>query len=179
MKSLVADYSFNAALKTITIGSSEGSFSLEQILLITNVTTNAIIYNFADPLFGGSISNNVLTLDYNTTSMNNTDRLQIFVDKPNADQVALTALLQNGLVEIIRQLQSIRNDGGMADVSGRVRVAIETGSVGIAASQTLATVTTVGGVNNIAAIGSYAPQQMAMSQANQGWGNLRNKINIT
>jgi len=79
MKILFEDYTFNAATKQITFN-TPSSVSLEQLLLITNVTDNVIIYNFADPLFGGTISNNVLTLTYNTVSMSNSDGLQIFLD---------------------------------------------------------------------------------------------------
>jgi len=53
---------------------------LDSILLITNVTDNIIIYNFADPTKGGTVSDNVLTLTYDTSSMSNTDKLLIFYD---------------------------------------------------------------------------------------------------
>lgn len=79
MKILYEDYSFNASAKTITFNTLD-SISLEQLLLITNVTTNTIIYNFADSTLGGTVSGNVLTLNFNTTLMNNTDSIQIFLD---------------------------------------------------------------------------------------------------
>jgi len=77
MKRLITNYTFNKAAKTITFNDYT-SINLEQILLITNTTSNKIIYNFAN--LGGSVSENVLTLAYNTSSMNNTDKLQIFYD---------------------------------------------------------------------------------------------------
>lgn len=81
MKTLITNYSFNASAKTITFNGYT-NISLDSILLITNVTTNTIIYNFADPTLGGTVLNNVLTLTYNTGSMSNTDRLQIYYDDP-------------------------------------------------------------------------------------------------
>ena len=52
----VGNYTFDKTNKTITFLST-GTLSLEQILLITNVTDNIIIYNFADVtitiFFGG------------------------------------------------------------------------------------------------------------------------------
>ena len=48
MKILFEDYTFNAAAKQITFNTSE-TITLPQLLLITNVTDNLIIYNFADP----------------------------------------------------------------------------------------------------------------------------------
>jgi hypothetical protein len=54
--------------------------TLNQILLVTNVSNNSIIYNFADPAAGGYLISNVLYLSANTTSMADTDYLQIFLD---------------------------------------------------------------------------------------------------
>jgi hypothetical protein len=107
-------YSFNASTRKITI---RRPLKREQLLLITNVTTNTVIYNFSDPNLkatgfanfvgnasqgaGGTIinansyvtntslglagSNNdtwtEITLNYNTTSMGNSDKLQIIVDE--------------------------------------------------------------------------------------------------
>ena len=45
MKILFQDYTFNAATKQITFNTTE-SIKLENILVITNVTDNIIIYNF-------------------------------------------------------------------------------------------------------------------------------------
>jgi hypothetical protein len=83
MKKLISNYSFNAAAKTVTF-SDYGSITLENVLLVTNVTSNTIIYNFAQPTKGGTVAGNVLTLTYNTTSMSNGDKLQIYYDDPTA-----------------------------------------------------------------------------------------------
>jgi hypothetical protein len=82
MKKLISNYSFNASGKTVTF-SDYGSISLENVLLITNVTTNTVIYNFTQSAKGGTVSGNVLTLTYNTGSMSNGDKLQIYYDDPN------------------------------------------------------------------------------------------------
>lgn len=79
MKNLITNYTFSAASRQITF-TGYSSLSLNQILLVTNVSRNTIIYNFADPLAGGSITTNVLTLSADTTSMSNSDSLQIFID---------------------------------------------------------------------------------------------------
>lgn len=80
MKILVKPYSFDKATRRISF-TSYASIALENVLLITNVKDNAIIYNFADSTLGGSLaSNNILQLDYDTSSMGNTDPLQIFYD---------------------------------------------------------------------------------------------------
>jgi hypothetical protein len=80
MKTLTTTYSFTASPIGRVQITSYPNITLDQILLITNVTRNSIIYNFADPTRGGYLTGNVLTLSATTTSMLSTDRLQIFVD---------------------------------------------------------------------------------------------------
>ena len=178
MKTLIDSYTFNPSINKIVLN-EDVQIKIEQILLITNITDNTIIYNFADNSLGGTISGNVLTLNYDTASMSNTDSLQIFIDTPNVDFIALNDLLADGLSEIVHQLQSIRNDGGMADVSGRVRCNIETGTVNVGTATTVTGVTTVSTVSNIASAGGIGLQTSIMSMTNQGWGNIRNKITVT
>lgn len=85
MKILITAYTFDASAKTITF-TGYGTLSLESVLLITNVTDNIIIYNFADPTKGGTVATNVLTLDYDTTTMDDADDIQIYYDDPSATQ---------------------------------------------------------------------------------------------
>ena len=78
----------------------QGRFSTDEILLITNVTDNLIIYNFADANAGAEIvikdygsdedfqkylqttdAVTTLKLKYNTSAMSATDELQIFVER--------------------------------------------------------------------------------------------------
>ena len=77
MKVKIDKYDFDASAETVTF-SDYNSIDLDRVLLITNVTDNIIIYNFADSDKGGAVANNVLTLDYDTTSMSDTDKLLIF-----------------------------------------------------------------------------------------------------
>jgi len=80
MKSLLTNYTFTASAKQIFLSGVTYNIAQDQLLLITNVTRNIIIYSFADPAAGGYINNNVLTLSADTTLMANSDRLQIFFD---------------------------------------------------------------------------------------------------
>ena len=77
MKIRPLSYTFDASAKTITCSSFS---TLDGILLITNVTDNVIIYNFADPTKGGSLTSSTLTLVYDTSSMSDSDSLLIYVD---------------------------------------------------------------------------------------------------
>jgi hypothetical protein len=81
MKKQITTYSFDASARTITF-SDYGSIRLDSVLLITNVTDNIIIYNFADTSKGGSADTNILTLEYNTATMDDTDKLMIYYDNP-------------------------------------------------------------------------------------------------
>jgi len=82
MKILVKNYTFNPGVANSGTVQFTGysSLTLNQILLITNTTRNVIIYNFADPTVGGSISGNTLTLKADTSTMSSGDALQIFID---------------------------------------------------------------------------------------------------
>ena len=83
-------YTFSPSTKTITIPQY---IPRERLLLITNVTTNQVIYNFSDPTLkassytasiGASMADTTtIVLQYNTASMSSTDKLQITIDEPN------------------------------------------------------------------------------------------------
>ena len=82
-KKLIYNYTFDASAQTIVI---KGLYKLRTLQLITNVTDQTIIFNFADTNKGGTTSYNsttdetTITLEYNTTTMSDSDELQIFVD---------------------------------------------------------------------------------------------------
>jgi|694.fasta_scaffold00044_77 hypothetical protein len=147
MKILFEDYTFNAATQQITFNTTE-TITLERLLIITNVTDNLIIYNFADPNLGGTITNNVLTLNYNTTSMSNTDRLQIFIENQLTpaseeslqylqDQTALLGRMVKLLEPISRQDSAGRQQIDMAASSGTMITRIDTYLNGPAGSTTI------------------------------------------
>jgi hypothetical protein len=76
MKTLIKNYTFDPVAKTIQF--SDKSITLDTLLVITNVTDNIIIYNFAASTKGGTMSGSTLTLTYDTSTMSATDTLQIF-----------------------------------------------------------------------------------------------------
>ena len=88
MKIMYKDrYVFDASSGTVTlldIGASSDypALELKEVLMITNVTDNIIIYLFNDPDKGGTIDSdgNVITLNYDTSEMSDDDELQIFID---------------------------------------------------------------------------------------------------
>jgi hypothetical protein len=115
VKILVQKYTFDKVAKTVTF-TDYTTIRLDSILLITNVTDNIIIYNFADnPSKGGTVTGNVLTLLYDTSSMANSDKLQIFYDDANASQLVSSVPNQSDEMEgLISFLGSMVSSGQMA-----------------------------------------------------------------
>ena len=80
-------YLFDASERQIVI---PGGVQREQLILITNVTDNKVIYNFSDPELTATaytiatdirnVTTTRVTLAYDTTTMSDTDKLQIIVD---------------------------------------------------------------------------------------------------
>lgn len=85
---LETNYSFTPSTRTVVI---PRYVPRERLLLITNVTTNQVIYNFSDPSLKATsyvatidASNNGTTtvvLNYNTTAMTLSDKLQFTIDE--------------------------------------------------------------------------------------------------
>lgn len=111
------NYTFNPTAKTITFSRLQQSLTLSNILLITNTTANTIIYNFADSTTGAvSFTNNVLTLDYNTTSMNSADVLQIYVDVPSYEE---------SLHDLLRRMNKLLESNAVVDLQQRQRLTVD------------------------------------------------------
>lgn len=76
-----AGYTFDKTAKTVTL-TGITTLVLNQVLTIVNATAGVMIYNIADAALNGTISSNVITLDYDTSAMNNADKLMIALDYP-------------------------------------------------------------------------------------------------
>ena len=154
MKTRIQNYQFDKTSKTVTL-TDYADVSLEAILLITNVATGQILYNFADPALGATVAGNVITLEFDTTGMTNSDALQIYYDDPAteatnvAEQIEIRELMV-GLLEVARLLAFLPS---MRDTANQLRVGIVSGSVGISSNSTLAT------LSNISNVGGFSAQQ--------------------
>lgn len=91
-KKRLTGYTFDASAKTVT-HADFSDITLEGIQLIVNVTDQIIIYNFADTAKGGTLSTDTLTLEHDTTSMDDTDQLMILVDDASTTQAISAASL--------------------------------------------------------------------------------------
>ena len=99
-KKLLRDYLFSPGAAGVGYVEVPGRYTLDKLLLVTNVTDNIIMYNFADANFAGTtvattLANHTtnwprvtqaydgytrITLQYNSTGMSANDTLQIFVE---------------------------------------------------------------------------------------------------
>ena len=84
---LETGYTFTPSTYTIII---PRAIQRERLILITNVTTNTVIYNFSDANLKatsytvsstGNANTTTVVLNYNTSGMSSTDKLQITVDE--------------------------------------------------------------------------------------------------
>jgi hypothetical protein len=96
-----SEYTFDAIAQTITFNEV---VKISHILLITNITDNIVIYNFACEGRGGTISNRILTLEYDTTLMQDTDEISIIIYEE--DKVSES----NRLLEIIRRQTEVQEE---------------------------------------------------------------------
>jgi hypothetical protein len=81
-------YSFNASTGVITLSNLPSPLEPEQLKLVINTTSNTIIFNLADPTKTATVTGgNTITLTYNTSAMNNSDPLQIFLEVPGNQYV--------------------------------------------------------------------------------------------
>ena len=85
---LETGYTFTPSTNTVVI---PRAIPRERLILITNVTTNTVIYNFSDnnlratsytiATSSAGVTTTTLVLNYSTASMSSTDKLQIIVDE--------------------------------------------------------------------------------------------------
>ena len=168
-KNLITNYTFDASLKTVTFDDYT-SISLDGVLLITNVTDGVGIFQFNSPTLGGTVATNVLTLEYDTTTMSDTDNLQIWYD--DGVQLANNEVL-NSLYEVCERLTMLAACRGIA---ADLRTTILSGV--ITTVSTVSTVTSVTTLANQTNIGGLAAVPMIPTQMNISavLGNIDNTV---
>lgn len=170
MKLIVDNYSFNKDSKTVTF-SDYASINLAHVLIVVNVTTNQIIYNFANPALGGSVVGNVLTLDFDTTAMANSDVLMIQYD--DAAVAPASEQLLEAVFDTIEQLSFLN---GLKESNNTLRTSLPAGTA--ITSGTLTTLTTLTTLANMAAIGGFSSNQIVPAETNMAaiQSNINNVV---
>lgn len=163
----LGSYSFDASAQTITF--SGLTLSLDNILVINNATANTLIYNFASSTTGAaSFTNNVLTLDYDTSSMNDADKLQIWVDVPQ--QSAVLTKDKNSPDSVLTRMYHLLSSPMGYDKSiarQRVTALLESGTV-----TTVTTVSTVTTLSNQTNIGGFGAQEQLFGISRLNFASL-------
>lgn len=85
------EFTFNAANKTILFGIDIVQSEIMIIYNLTkNETSNIPIYNFGCPGLGGVLVDSTLTLEFDTTTMSNTDTLLVVIeDNKQSETISL------------------------------------------------------------------------------------------
>lgn len=123
MKQIITNYSFSVSAKTITLSDfgSSHPVDLKRLYLITDVTTNKILYSFADStVSSASISSyNVITLSALQGGESNGDSLQVVYEVLSTDPTYEVPLLpSNAAQETGGNLATIAtNTAGLATSS--------------------------------------------------------------
>jgi|SaaInlLV_10m_DNA_2_1039722.scaffolds.fasta_scaffold07643_3 hypothetical protein len=86
----IGSYTFDASLQTITLAGVK-TLGIGEVLSITNLEDNILIFHNQVSGKGGSISGNVITLDYDTTTMSDGDELQIIIHYNVSEDYGLSA----------------------------------------------------------------------------------------
>ena len=104
MKKVISRYTFNPTLRQVTFLDYQAIY-LEGVLTIVNVNTGTLIYSFMDATKNGMSKDNVLTLTYNTSTMNGTDSLQIWYE----DGTDLGDIMSD-ILDILKDIKSVLKD---------------------------------------------------------------------
>lgn len=93
-KAILKNYSFSVANKTITL-TDIATVRLDKLALITDTTTNKILYNFADSTVAtATVATNVITLSVLQGGEANGDKLRIDYDVESSDTSAFADTIQ-------------------------------------------------------------------------------------
>ena len=114
----ITNYTFNKTARTVTFNDYK-TINLDGILLITDETSNVIIYIFPNSNSGGTVLGNVLTLDYNTSAMSNSDNLQIYYD----DYYTTSATSESTI--LLRRTVEILDASAQVDRNNRQRITLD------------------------------------------------------
>lgn len=164
-KTVITSPTFTPASQTVNTGITD--FDIRNLYAIINQTTGALIYATATPGKGfTNVSQSTVTLEYDTTSMSSTDKLQIIYDDPEDTQLA------QALYEVVERLTFLT---GVRGPAANLRVTVTDGSVAVSSG----TVTTL---SNQTSLGGYTANQIVPSTVNIGaiQSNINNiQVNIS
>jgi hypothetical protein len=147
-------------------------FDIKRLVAIINVTQSTIIYIPTSLSKGlSSVVDNIVTLNFDTSSHSSSDVLQIIYEDDSAEEDLLSSL-----DAVVLLLSAMMEKMPRVDVNDRMAVNIETGSVTVSSLPTLATLTNLTNLNNFSG-GNAAPLPYHMS--NIGAAHIYNQIEFS
>ncbi|GEM_PF-4959879 len=160
---IIDKYSFNPLTKEITF-LDNADVKIEGLQLITNLKRGAIIYQFNEQTKGGVLIGNVLTLNYDTSTMQSSDVLQIIYSPPTGGYFnRMLALLDQIWRATARPEWLVPLSTGKA-----LRMVIDNNS----------SLNTVATINNLVALNNIDSRELVWAQLRQGYTHgIRNRIN--
>ena len=130
-----------------TLKTAITNFDIKLLLAVVNLTREIIIYSGAISGRGyTALSEDTITLEFNTSTYSNTDILQIFYDSTVDYPAIVTNPRTNNLTALLQRLVKTSETLQVVDQQQRQRIAIDS----IASGVTLPTVSTVSTVSNVA-----------------------------
>ena len=162
MKKLIKNYEFIPTENSIQFYDYD-VIQLNNVLLITNVTENDVLYNFSDKFLGGNVQNNKLILNKDCSPYDANDALQIFYDDDDIhstlskqiDIINFLDIMQKQQVQLNNLTETLYDLINRLDFLSAVRGNAADLRVTLTASAftSVGTVTTVGTLTNQTNIG--------------------------
>lgn len=156
----IGNYIFHPELKKVSFINIPYELELKNIFSIFNINSGVMVYSFARPGFSGTITNNTLTLNYDSTSMDPTDELQIIVDIPDNYISSDVGDAVRKLISVLAPLAAVAD---RTNNRAKCSATIEGGSL-----TTISTVTTCTTLRNI---GAYSADIVGFNISNNTWNN--------
>ena len=171
------NYTFDASAKTVTL-TDFTVVEVERLLQITNQTDGVILYQANNPAKLATVSGNVITLTFDTTTMSDTDILQIYYDDGEIDSTLSEQEIHTDILYTLNEaLQRLNRIATACGIAADLRVTLLGGTTAVTGTltgvttvttvTTCSTVTTVNTVTNLAQIGAQPATQAIPSLQNQ------------
>ncbi|MEQ1788841.1 MAG: hypothetical protein ABL857_00205 [Rickettsiales bacterium] len=169
---IIDKYSFNPLTKEITF-LDNADVKIEGLQLITNLNRGAIIYQFNEQTKGGVLASNVLTLNYDTSTMQSSDILQIIYSPPAGG-------FFNRMLALLDQIwrATARPEWLVPLSTGKALRTVFDANSSLNAVTTVTTVTTCSTVSNLTNFNNIDSRELVWSQMRQAYAHgIRNRIN--
>lgn len=167
-------YVFDPSARTITLSGLPSVFAQNQLKLIIDSATNAILFNLLDLTKTATVVGNVITLTTDTNSLSSSDNLQIFLEVPELAISISPGTVVSGAMEITDGSNILGTTAHPLVVDGSNVVQPISGTVSLSGSPTVS-------VSNFPSAQTVSSSQLPTSL--DGSGNFKvaveNSVSVT